>query len=765
VDYDELTTLQDYLGSLLEPDIEPTQVTPYTDVFDMLSAQTAAALFDINDTTSLTTYRNGRITKPVEGDPVGQMMSVAGTNGDNVSSAQKITLATLADFSGGSGPDNNEWTQTSIYIGGTAVSLGDASGHYKITADIEVLNGADWSLYFRSTPAFVVDETSEYNNVKFSAGRHTISVERFYDSRGDIFCRLEPRSATNFGTVRIYSVTIEHVSGYVATAPSDAARPILASVLDETASELTDDGTRGEELVTNGAFSGSLDVSTTVSQNIGTVASEVYEVSYDITAFAGAGNTRLSLGTSGLGEARTSIGSYTETIRPDGNNPQTVYAFISVGTTATFENISVRKVQTVFDERGDELIRNGDFSDGGSLWAASAQSEIANGVASVISTDGSYQFIAQSISVEAGKAYQVSLDLLAVNAGSARITLTSAASGTFSLGSTIGPKSITFVAVSTGSANIYFDRAGGVTDYDIDNISVKEVLTPNLLLTSAGDDDSTFDSDTGNWNKGTGWTISGGTASHTGSAGSFQQSALVEQFKWYLLKVYVPAISGGSLFVRIGDPNLNDLTISTTGWHQVYAQADGTYLNFFASTGVTVDIDNVIIQEVPESVARQYYLDFDGTDDNMILDGTDFGSSPNATLYKTFRGDSTDTSQIMFGTNGGPYILTADSGSGGTTLNAAVGSPVYREDGTIPSYGTRNSVFIALIDDTDHTIGVEEADLSANGAWVSSGFYIGREYDATWASTGRLYAWAAVDTRLDGRNRDLLENYMISKKT
>jgi surface protein len=160
-----------------------------------------------------------------------------------------------------------------------------------------------------------------------------------------------------------------------------------------------------------------------------------------------------------------------------------------------------------------------------------------------------------------------------------------------------------------------------------------------------------------------------------------------------------------------------------------------------------------------------YYLDFDGVDDNMVLDGTDFGSSTNATLYKTFRGDTTDTSQIMFGTNSGPWILAAQSGSASTLLSDSVGSPVYREDGTIPSYANRVGLFTALIDNTDHTIGIEEADLSASATWTSDGFYIGGEFSTTYDSTGRLYAWAAVDTRLDGRNRDLLETFMISRKT
>ena len=135
-----------------------------------------------------------------------------------------------------------------------------------------------------------------------------------------------------------------------------------------------------------------------------------------------------------------------------------------------------------------------------------------------------------------------------------------------------------------------------------------------------------------------------------------------------------------------------------------------------------------------------------------------------AGVYKTFRGDTTDTQQKMFAPDVGPYILAAHSGSTVTLITSGVGSPVFREDGSIASYATRGDVFTALVDNTDHTIGVEEADLSAASDWTTEGFYIGGERDTTWNSTGRLYAWAAVDTRLDGRGRDLLENFMIGKK-
>ena len=160
-----------------------------------------------------------------------------------------------------------------------------------------------------------------------------------------------------------------------------------------------------------------------------------------------------------------------------------------------------------------------------------------------------------------------------------------------------------------------------------------------------------------------------------------------------------------------------------------------------------------------------YYLDFDGADDNLILDADTIAASSNATLYKTFRGDTTDTQQIMFAPASGPWILPAQSGGGTTTLSNLVGSPVYREDGVIPAYATWGDVFTALVDNTDHTIGVEEADLTVDARWTNDGFAIGGELGGTYDSTGRLYAWAAVDTRLDGRGRDLLENFMIGKKT
>ena len=64
-----------------------------------------------------------------------------------------------------------------------------------------------------------------------------------------------------------------------------------------------------------------------------------------MTAFSGSGNVRLSLGTTGLGLARNATGTYSEVIlTPAGSSPNNVYAFISISTSATIDNISVREL-------------------------------------------------------------------------------------------------------------------------------------------------------------------------------------------------------------------------------------------------------------------------------------------------------------------------------------------------------------------------------------------------------------------------------------
>ena len=172
----------------------------------------------------------------------------------------------------------------------------------------------------------------------------------------------------------------------------------------------------------------------------------------------------------------------------------------------------------------------------------------------------------------------------------------------------------------------------------LSNISVKQVLTPNLLT----GDDSTFDTDTGNWNKGAGISITSGVLRFTSAtSGTSAYSGDIEATskRWYLVRLYVAAYTAGSARVRVNSTSaLTDLNVNSTGWYSTFVQAESVStrgLDIIATGTTTMDIDNVIVQEVPASVARAFYLDFDGAADNLILDADTIAASSNATLYKT----------------------------------------------------------------------------------------------------------------------------------
>ena len=306
----------------------------------------------------------------------------------------------------------------------------------------------------------------------------------------------------------------------------------------------------------------------------------------------------------------------------------------------------------------------------------------------------------------------------------------------------------------------------------------------------------TFDTDS-DWSKGTNASISGGVATINVVGGAFTyifQPISFTEGAWYVVTLTLNGDAGNN--VRVKDFTdgtgalqfpANDVTLTGSNQQVEYifqANANSNQIQIARSDlgDWSFTVDNISVKALPGYAATapsdaarptlredvgsgKYYLDFDGTDDNLILDGTDFGSSTNAALYKTFRGDTADTSHIMFASSGPAYILAGQSGDTATALSGSVGSPVYREDGVIPAYANRDDIFTALIDNTDHTIGVEEVNLSGSASWASDGFYIGGEFSTLWDSTGRLYAWAVVANSLDEYERDLLENFMLSKKT
>jgi hypothetical protein len=150
------------------------------------------------------------------------------------------------------------------------------------------------------------------------------------------------------------------------------------------------------------------------------------------------------------------------------------------------------------------------------------------------------------------------------------------------------------------------------------SISIKQVPYPNLVT------NGTFDTDS-DWTKGTGWSIGSGVASCDGSqttATSIYQADPLTENKWYLIRFYISAYTSGTVrFVSgqvVGDSQFD------TGWKEAYALWTGSGTNFAlqGSANFVGSIDNVIVQELPASIDRKYYLDTDGSDDWMEVKPT-----------------------------------------------------------------------------------------------------------------------------------------------
>ena len=109
----------------------------------------------------------------------------------------------------------------------------------------------------------------------------------------------------------------------------------------------------------------------------------------------------------------------------------------------------------------------------------------------------------------------------------------------------------------------------------------------------------TFDTDA-NWTKGTGWTISGGTASCDGSQSSqsnLVQSSVVPINTTYEVK-FTATISAGGVTLAIGGSNAQTITTSS-GTYTFISQATSgdAHLYFSANSTFVGSIDNVSVTE------------------------------------------------------------------------------------------------------------------------------------------------------------------------
>jgi hypothetical protein len=245
-----------------------------------------------------------------------------------------------------------------------------------------------------------------------------------------------------------------------------------------------------------------------------------------------------------------------------------------------------------FSQEGPELITNGDFSNGSTGWNKSTQVTIENGVANIISNDGSFQYVGQNNITTIGKSYVLTYTIISNNNGDLRF-------GNFGgINSTIGTHSFYFVADET-ACNIARNSAG-VTDISIDNVSVKEV----------GQD----------WILDAGWSISEGLASrtNTGAYGAMYQNCL-ESGKKYKVTIKITSITSQAFFgVRLGT-NYVLQGITQAGTYTAIGVSTSATLSIMGNPTFAGSIDSIKIIEIIGDKPRIDYSD-SSTEPSLLLE-------------------------------------------------------------------------------------------------------------------------------------------------
>ena len=557
---------------------------------DEETAGNANVFYDPQDLTSLRVGTDGSGGVPVVGDPVGMMLDTSPTGSQTMEQFidGQPELVTNGTFD----TDASGWT-------GINATLSSSSGELVVTSTVAGTCWAQQDIAVTSGSSYLVSVDHKISGISQdlflgsstgvadlhngpTQGSDTTEVVLVTATSSVLSITLRVFSSSIGQTGGLDNVTVKEIPGHHAIAPTDAARPLLYDEFDTSLASLTDDGTRGEELVTNGTFdtdvsgwtadtdtsisfaSGSMRVELISGTNpsasafISTEIGETYEFQVEITGGTQSGWRYIRVGTGAFG---SNVAEFIDKL--DGTSLTVVFQATATTTYITvlhltstvgqyldYDNISVRKVNTAFDERGDELVTNGTF-DTDTDWTLGTGWTVSGG--KLNSATGSSVASSIPLTFSAGKAYRVSFTVSNYVSGQTGIRLrdqtfavstsvSAAANGVYT-GIIVGfsPTGSTFLDVTRSFTNV---------DLSIDNISVKEVLTPNLLLTSAGDDDSTFDTDTGNWDTtNAGWSIGSGVLSCDGTAfpGNTNIDPGLVQNRWYLCRMYISAISGGQI--------------------------------------------------------------------------------------------------------------------------------------------------------------------------------------------------------------------------
>lgn len=680
----------------------------------------AVAQYNQQDLTSLFVETDGSGGNPTVGDSVGFIADTARFEGktfDQFIASQTDLTPTLTDESTGAA--------TATISGNTATIVGtDGSNRGRIGASLGVTIGT----------AYIVRVTTVVNSgAGVVRGGHALNGTQYYNEIAatnnqqqfiaiatNTTLYITSETGSSGGNIDVTIDLIAAVPGYHLIAASDAARPVLLDSFDQSGAALTDNGGRGDELVSNpggpftsldgwtlragnGAISlsggeitnSSTDASRYTSDAVSVEIGAEYEV--DWSGFDPVATSYIRVGTSDSGSSETDRFDSGDSVGTFRATADTIYVSVvtSAGVSANLASISVKRISTAFDERGGELAV-GD-------WTVVVGSNIAASDTSVVFTSAAdNERVDLPGGVTAGTTYEIITTVNSISEGGVRVRDDATTLATYTA---VG----TYSEIRKFSGTQLRVTATGTTTADA-TISVKQVIYPNLVT------NPTFDSDT-DWTKGTGWSISGGVATSAGSNfEAITQDIGATASRWYRILHNQSGATQGLISYRLGQDTTTEVQSSSAsdGWQEVFIRcgsADSVLRLYAADNGGRFDgdIDNVIVQEVPSSIERIYFLSTDGSDDQIE---TDFTGSTSDTIVMAVR--TSDTNGILLrGDTSSKYLALFNDGSGSSIISSSSGSPTFRLDGSAWAPASRDEVHSGLADENFHVVTIQGANLSS----------------------------------------------------
>jgi hypothetical protein len=429
---------------------------------------------------------------------------------------------------------------------------------------------------------------------------------------------------------------------------------------------------------------------------------------------------------------------------------------------------------------GSELVANGGF-DVDASWTKGTGWTISSGEASHAAGTASY--LSQSVSLTLGKTYRATCDVVFVSGGSGAFQFRSG-------GTTTG---MTVTSANAGNTIEIFYRAegntqiavfaGAGTSIVVDNISVKELpgnhatqststARPTLAVTGTtpatlGSElvtNGTFDADT-DWNKGTGWTITGGqavSAGANGAPGQFTQDNVFPSVDVYWVSFTVSDYVSGGLTINAGSGTSYPVSSLANGTYSFAVTNGGATPSrlYFTPNNLYAKIDNVTVKKLLTWADPKYYLDFDGVDDTMAVTFASALTQPN-TLAFGFVFDTYPASSFSF-------VVDGVSASNRHALYSASG--IFQGFGgailTAGSSTNGDEVAVAKFDGASSFIrrNGSSAAVGNLGTMAWGGIRLsGDRSSPLYFLNGRIYGYVGVNRTLTAGEIDDVESYLAAK--